>query len=159
MSDTWCAPPEISARYISSRAPPATHFNHPLISRRKESNLDKSLKIGCTGIDRKVSLSAAAPRVKNTVRVEFAGRGAAAQPSAARALPVQRCLANRCISLWAESPDYPLFLLPTFVIYQNNIYLPIIPTLLVKPCSLFVTVLDLRFCSLKLQYKQGPLQS
>jgi hypothetical protein len=38
-------------------APPATRFNHPLISRRKESNLDKSLKIIRPGIDGKVSLS------------------------------------------------------------------------------------------------------
>lgn len=65
---TWSGTgtPEISSRYILRRAPPATHLNHPLISRRKESNIDKSLKISQPGIDRKVSLSAPAPRDKNT---------------------------------------------------------------------------------------------
>lgn len=63
--DLHGALPEISTQYILRRAPPATHLNHPLISRRKESNLDKSLKIMRPRIDRKVSLSAPAPRVKN----------------------------------------------------------------------------------------------
>ena len=74
------AAPEISSRYILRRAPPATHLNHPLISRRKESNIDKSLKIRQPGIDRKVSLSAPAPRVKNTCM--WRRRAAYARPTA-----------------------------------------------------------------------------
>lgn len=79
---TWSgtATPEISSRYILRRAPPATHLNHPLISRRKESYIDKSLKIRQPGIDRKVSLSAPAPRVKNTCM--WRRRAAYARPNA-----------------------------------------------------------------------------